>query len=392
MDVQKSALTNDLATIKSRVRELETLIMLNAKIAMQTDLDGLLQTIVDCARDLIGACMGGLVVVNPERSQPLQYFKVSGVSSSNQLPSGHGLFMVPYRTGQPVRVDRVRNTMPAIQPIGHPQLGPFLGVPLKARDKLLGSLFLAQSPGSAPFSLEDQNLLSAFATQATIAIDNAQVRDNLEYMKILEERERISQGLHSSVAQVLFLLKLELERSRKTPEADYPELIDRLGFMQQLAEQGLNDIKTAIFSLSEPISTTPDLSRALHQMVDSFAGTSGIDSKLLIKGLVHNIPEQVGQLLTKVVGESLNNIQKHSQSPVALISIVAYSQWVMATVQDAGIGIPADIQTQIHMPSSRYGLRAMQSLTTHAGGTFTIFINDEGGTTVRVAIPYAAHP
>ena len=125
MDVQKSALTNDLATIKSRVRELETLIMLNAKIAMQTDLDGLLQTIVDCARDLIGACMGGLVVVSPERSQPLQYFKVSGVSSSNQLPSGHGLFMVPYRTGQPVRVDRVRNTMPAIQPIGHPQLGEF---------------------------------------------------------------------------------------------------------------------------------------------------------------------------------------------------------------------------------------------------------------------------
>ncbi|PSR32757.1 MAG: histidine kinase [Sulfobacillus benefaciens] len=383
------ALSNDLEGIKNRVQELETLIMLNAKIAMQIDLDSLLQTIVDCARELIGARMGGIVVVNPSRTNLLQYFKVSGVSSSDQLPSGHGLFMVPYRTAKPVRVDHVQVTaVTRKQPENHPQLGPFLGVPLKSPDKLLGSLFLAQAPGGSPFTVQDQHLLSAFATQATIAIDSAQARDNLAYLKILEERHRISQGLHSSVAQVLFLLKMEIDRSQKDLANDYPELMERLASMKTLAEKGLYDIKSAIFSLSEPMPATNNLERQLRQMIEGFSRITGINAELATRGAVNAIPEPQAQVLSKVIGESLNNVRKHSQSPMALVSIIVHPTHATLSIQDAGVGLPIDIETYTALPSSRYGVFAMRSLVLQARGSFEIFTNDEGGTTVRVNLPY----
>ncbi|MCL4352753.1 MAG: GAF domain-containing protein [Firmicutes bacterium] len=389
MDMPDGALTNDLEGIKNRVRELETLIMLNAKIAMQIDLDSLLQTIVDCARELVGARMGGIVVVNPTGSHLLQYFKVSGVSSSDQLPSGHGLFMVPYRTAQPVRVDHVQAT-PATrkQPKDHPRLGPFLGVPLKSPNKLLGSLFLAQAPGSSPFTVQDQLLLSAFATQATIAIDSAQARDNLAYLKILQERQRISQGLHSSVAQVLFLLKMEIDRSQKALATDYPELMERLAFMQSLADKGLHDIKSAIFSLSEPLAAANNLERQLRQMIEGFSRVTGINAELAVRGMINQIPERQAQVLSKVIGESLNNVRKHSHSPMALVSVVAHPTHATVSIQDAGVGLPIDIETSATIPSSRYGVFAMRSLVLQIGGRFEIFTNDGGGTTVRVNLPY----
>ncbi|MBW2456262.1 MAG: GAF domain-containing protein [Deltaproteobacteria bacterium] len=51
--------------------------------------------------------------------------------------------------------------------------------PLKARDRLLGALYVDNVTRSAPFSAEDLEFLAAFANQAAIAIDNARLSSEL---------------------------------------------------------------------------------------------------------------------------------------------------------------------------------------------------------------------
>ncbi|WP_053959427.1 GAF domain-containing sensor histidine kinase [Sulfobacillus thermosulfidooxidans] len=369
-----------------QVRELETLIMLNQKIAMQVDLDSLLQTIVDCARDLIGAKMGGLVVVDENNPRQLRHFKVSGVPPAKELPRGHGLFMVPYRTGQAVRLDQIPLSHHVNKPPNHPQLGSFLGVPLKSFEALLGSLFLAESPCGRHFTQRDQDLLSAFATQAAIALESVRSRDQLARILVLEERERISMALHSSVAQTLFLLKVEISRCQQHLPQSNEELLTRLTAMQELAEKGLRDVKTAIFSLTDN-APSRGLVPLISQMLIEFEKETGIKTKFLCTGNDQKIGPAPISVARDIVREALTNIRKHSQSDIAIITLSIKANETILAIHDMGIGLPPSWQTPLS-----YGIRSMDTLARRIGGHFAIFGHDEGGTTVRVILPNNAKP
>ncbi|SMC05818.1 Histidine kinase [Sulfobacillus thermosulfidooxidans DSM 9293] len=379
----KTAIPSDLTR---QVRELETLIMLNQKIAMQADLDSLLQTIVDCARDLIGAKMGGLVVVDENNPRQLRHFKVSGVPPAKELPTGHGLFMVPYRTGQAVRLDQVPLSHAVNKPANHPRLGSFLGVPLKSLETLLGSLFLAESPHGRHFTQRDQDLLSAFATQAAIALESVRSRDQLARILVLEERERISMALHSSVAQTLFLLKMEISRCQQHLPQNDEELLARLTAMQELAERGLQDVKTAIFSLTDN-APSRGLAALISQMLVEFEKDSGIKTKFLCTGNDKKIGSATVSVARAIAHEALTNIRKHSHSEVAVITLSIKDRETILAIHDMGVGLPPSWNAPLS-----YGIRSMDTLARRIGGQFAIFNHDDGGTTVRVVLPNNTKP
>ena len=367
------------------IRELETLIMLNQKIAVQTDLDNLLQTIVDSARELIGAEMGGLVVIDENDSRKLRHFKVSGVTPAKELPSGHGLFMVPYVTGQAIRLDQVPQSETIKKPANHPGMGSFLAVPLKSSNTLLGSLFLAEGPQGRHFSPRDKDLLSAFATQAAIALDSVRSRDQLARILVLEERERISMDLHSSVSQTLFLLKMEISRFRQHLPHNDDELRDELHRMQELTERGLHDVKRAIFSLSNR-GISQGLTTLMSQMLTDYEQDSGIKTQLLWTGNDQRISQDTVFVAREIVREALINIRKHSHSEIAVLTLSIKTDETTLAIHDMGVGLPSSWPT-----SDSYGIRSMENLARRLGGTFTIFRHDEGGTTVRVILPNQAH-
>lgn len=365
--------------VLGHIRELERLIFLNRKIAMQVDLDGVLQAIVDCARDLIGANMGGLVVVDTNGTNQLRHFKVSGVPPSSTVPAGHGLFMAPYRTRKPIRVKSVKTHG---TPTDHPHIGPFLGVPLEAGATPLGSLFLAETPGGRPFTARDQSLLSAFADQSAIAIDSAQTREHLSRLLVLEERERISHALHASVAQNLFLLKLEIGRLSTMVGPNSPDMAEGVRTMNDLADESLKDVRQAIHSLSDSLFRRQRISVTLKRMIEEFQHTAHIDTTLIVRGNDAALGEDINLTIAQIVEESLTNVRKHSESKTAVISVTVGRDSVIVAVQDAGVGLPIQVDL-----AQSYGLHSMQSLVAKLFGTFEALTNDEGGTTVRATLP-----
>lgn len=64
-------------------------------------------------------------------------------------------------------------------PPDHPVMTTLLGVPLTVRDTLYGTLYLADKLDGAPFSEEDQALLTALASAASVSIENARLYERL---------------------------------------------------------------------------------------------------------------------------------------------------------------------------------------------------------------------
>ena len=93
------------------------------------------------------------------------------------------------------------------QPPGHPRVRTFLGVPLRVGENVIGMIGVAnQDKGYGP---EDERLLSTFANQVAIAIDNAMLHQH--HQEMIARLQQLHQ--HLSEAEREQLAALERERT-----------------------------------------------------------------------------------------------------------------------------------------------------------------------------------
>ncbi|WP_329172087.1 PP2C family protein-serine/threonine phosphatase [Streptomyces sp. NBC_01477] len=70
---------------------------------------------------------------------------------------------------------------PALCPPGHPAVRTVLGVPLTVRGTVYGNLCLSGKNDGTPFTDDDQALLTALASAASVSIENARLYERLKY-------------------------------------------------------------------------------------------------------------------------------------------------------------------------------------------------------------------
>ncbi len=171
----------------SRSRFTDTLVALSdamASLAAERSLNHVLQHIADLARDVVGAQYAALGVSDSDGR--ITEFITSGLTPQERaaigaLPRGHGLLGVLIREGRPVRTAAISNDPRSSGfPPNHPPMTSLLGVPVSLGDRILGDLYLTDKLGAGEFNEEDEQLALLLARHAAVAIDNAQLNDELE--------------------------------------------------------------------------------------------------------------------------------------------------------------------------------------------------------------------
>lgn len=153
-------------------------------VADGTELPALLNRIVEAAATLVDARYGALSVFGPNRA--MAQFVVTGIDEPTReaighLPKGLGLLGELLDEPQPLRVHRIADHPASVGfPAGHPPMGTLLGVPVRVRDEVYGTLYLTDKRDGQDFTVDDGMLAQAFAAAAGVAIGNgrlAQDRD-----------------------------------------------------------------------------------------------------------------------------------------------------------------------------------------------------------------------
>ncbi len=151
-------------------------------LTSELSLDGVLQKVADFSRELVGASYSALGVLGEEGR--LVRFITSGISQRGRErigrpPEGKGVLGVVIREGKPLRLkDLTQHPESAGVPSYHPRMKSFLGVPIIFKGRVLGDLYLANKIGAEEFSQEDETLVTLFAAQAAVAIENARLFEN----------------------------------------------------------------------------------------------------------------------------------------------------------------------------------------------------------------------
>jgi signal transduction histidine kinase len=199
---------------------LRGLLVANKMITGDVALPVVLRHIVEAACQLVNARYGALGVLAPGGG--LREFIHFGIDAETAarigpLPSGKGLLGALTDEANPIRLrtmsDDVRS---AGFPANHPPMASFLGVPVRVRDEVFGNLYLTERAGGE-FTAEDEELVTALAATAGVAIENA---------RLFEEAARRQGWLQASMQITRQLLAADGEEPLKLIARQTREIAD----------------------------------------------------------------------------------------------------------------------------------------------------------------------
>lgn len=260
-------------------------------------------------------------------------------------------------------------------------------VPLLARDEELGVLSVYYPTDHDPTDA-DTDFLVAMADQVAVAVDNAQLLDELEGKVALEERHRLARELHDSVSQALFSMNLTaravqiaVQQSGADPAGPVAQGVAQL---LELTQGALAEMRALIFQLRPEALHEEGLIAAVRKHAAAVAAREGLDVRVYADEERLPLEELAEEELFRVVQEAVHNCVKHARPQhvgIRLSGITGDPESLVVEVDDDGVGFEPSAPHPGHL-----GLDTMRERTERLGGRLVIE-SSTTGSRVRAVLP-----
>lgn len=372
-------------------------------VSSDLDLDQVLGSIVDVARELTGARYGACGVPGDDGFRHFVHRGLEpGVAERiGHLPEGRGLLGLMLRRSESLRLAEMGDHPESSGfPPQHPPMTSFLGVPIVYRERTIGDIYLCDREDSEPFTEEDQVAVDVLAGFAAVAITNSyqylQVNEDLQRRQdaldrttqrlravsdrtlwMLEsERRLLAQELHDGVGQVLaaaIMAAESIEEGRGHPT----ETAARLSRMLRDAVRDVRHLSHGLRpTMLDELGPDPAIREAVEQL-----STDRCKISYEASGTVRRLPEPVETVVYRVAQEALTNAVRHSSATEIDVRLRFDLGRVRLTVTDNGIGLPAILQEQ------GLGITGMRERARLVAGALEISSPAGRGVRVSLAVP-----
>ncbi|MBW0117791.1 sensor histidine kinase [Pseudonocardia abyssalis] len=341
-----------------------------------------LQLVVDLAHDVAGADL--VAIVLPAEDGPDLRVEVA-VGTGADTVIGLDVQVEGSLCGRVLRTGRpVRESWPLHVPgLGSAvsaqlRLDPVLVVPLVGSRQVKGVLVAARLRNRPAFTDDDLDMVTAFANQASLALELKDARAEQQRLAVADDRDRIAADLHDHVIQRLFAAGLSLQSVAKGLGAG--TAADRIGESITNLDQTISQIRTTIFQLHRTTGTVASglRGRVLDVLAD-VAPALGFHPETRFSGpLQSSVPDDVADDLVAVLREALTNIARHANAHSAAVDLSVHDELTLRVVDD-GTGIPAT--------GRRSGLANLAARARRHGGTLHVTRGEQRGTELSWSVP-----
>ncbi|HLF25375.1 MAG TPA: GAF domain-containing protein [Anaerolineae bacterium] len=356
---------------QQRLREMTTLQTFAQQISASLDLSEVLDSIVITLKQVLGCRGVSLAMLIPD-TQTLEIRAAAGIQAKwkreAKLKLGEGISGRAAANAQPIYVADTY-TMPDFI-FFDPIVRSLLCVPLTLKERVIGTLTVDQAVPDA-FTKNDERLLAIAAAQAAVAIENAQLYEELkerarrleQAYRELQEADRLKDELVQNVSHEL--------RTPLTFVKGYVELLleEDMGPINERQRESLSIVAEKTNSVTRLVSDIifleqiereslqlsavqmADLARLALQGCEVTAAAAGIH---LHADLEPELPpvtadrDRVNQVFDNLLA---NAIKFSPQGGAITIGLRRQGEAVLASVSDQGIGIPHE---QLHRVFERF--------------------------------------
>jgi signal transduction histidine kinase len=369
-------------------KQLESLNEVGNALAIETELDRLLDLIVRRLRELLDARL--VTVLLPAGTDELRFAAVAGEGGERIL--GETITRSTSKTGRVLarqRSERVDSVLddPDVDNEAMRLIGARSGlwVPLLVRGRAIGVLAAHDKLGQdVRFTDTDLRLAETFATRGALAVDLSEriARDSLR--RVVEaqelERRRLARELHDETGQALTSILLGL----KSLEEKLPDTGSRAAAseLRELVVATLQDVRRLAVELRPSALDDFGLVAALERLTASIGEQTGIRIDFQPAITADRLPAEVETALYRIVQESLTNVVKHAKARNVSVLLARTDGAVKAVIEDDGGGFDPGERT-----GEGFGLIGMSERLALLGGRLEIESSEEAGTTIAAEVP-----
>lgn len=352
-------------TSTHRVEQLERLVETSRILSSTHDLPKLLQAIVDVACELTESEAASILMYDP-KSRDLRFKAAPGYQyenlSSISVPLESSVAGWIFRTCQPIviqnaaRDPRIYRNVDKVLKFKTKSL---IGIPLKIKDKPIGVIEAINKKSSGYYTENDLAILETLAGQATIAIENAQLMNqlreaNTELLRLDKLKSNFiaiaSHELRTPLGLILghatFLKEYTPKEHQEQVDVIIRSAMNLKNIIEDLStiahnEQGQSRVRRATFSISQHvIDTVKRFMKMAHEEKIELNYDVPENDPLMIEA----DKDKISIVLTNLIRNALAFTDANGQVG---IKAEADSGYVKVYVVDTGIGVPKTDQEKI---------------------------------------------
>ncbi len=393
--------------MEERVRKLERLLEISLELSSTLNLRDLLSKIVRLATELTDTEASSILLLD-RRTRTLYFEAATGVRMDSLLgipvPLEGSIAGRIVQEGKPVIVEDVRaepNFYGLVDALTHFRTRSILGVPLKVKDAVIGALEVLNKRGGEPFSEEDVKLLEILAAQASVAIENARLFQQSDFISDLVHELRTP--LTSIIGYSKLMLDHEFDPAtrRRFLETIHREATRLSGLVNDFLDLARLESGRARIS-KKPVQLRPLLEECIAIMRPQ-ADSRRITIRLAIPPLLPPVPADEDRLRRVVLNLLSNAIKFNRDEGLVEVKVEAAEKEVRISISDTGIGIlPEELplifekfyrgRSEEEVPGSGLGLSIARQIVEAHGGKIWVESVPGQGSTFSFTIPLEESP
>jgi len=365
--------------LQQYAERLEILNSIGQVISAELDIQSILQKVTDATTQLCGAQFGAFFhnLIN-EQGESYMLFTLSGAPREAfekfGMPRNTAVFHPTFSGEGTVRVDDItkdprygKNAPYFGMPEGHLPVVSYLAVPVRGKSgEVIGGLFFGHEQ-PARFTKEHEQLVLAVAAQASVALDNAKLYEDIKQLNEKKD-EFIGLASHELKTPVTSLKGYLQIIARNLPPDDRNKL---------LANRALEQVSKLTTLISDLLDVTKiqtgklpftyadyDIIKSITDLREILQQTESSHQIILNLPLERLIIHADNQRIEQVIINLVTNAVKYSpKGDKVIITGEVINDKLRISVQDFGIGIQPD---QLDRVFSRF--YRVENLASHMSG------------------------
>jgi len=205
---------------------------------------------------------------------------------------------------------------------------------------------------------------------------------------ILQERQRLAQEIHDTLAQGFTSIVMQLEAAEEALQVEANPARRHIQQARNTARTNLSAARRLVQALRPVSLDEAPLVEALRRVVARWRQESRVETDFTVTGEPQALHPDVEVTLLRALQEALANVYKHAQAGQVNVTISYMTDQVSLDIQDDGCGF--DPENPPHTPDrvgASYGLQAMRERVAQLNGEVILESAPGLGTTVAVQIP-----
>ncbi|HYY55472.1 MAG TPA: GAF domain-containing sensor histidine kinase [Candidatus Dormibacteraeota bacterium] len=375
---------------------LRALLTLQRELALEVDLDRILERIAAAACELLHADRATIYVIDAERAELWSRVMSGGEMSEIRLPlGGRSLAATVARSGETILIEdayadaRFNSEVDARS--GY-RTQTLLVLPVDDRDGNREGVLQVVNKRAGTFGESDRELGAALASSAGIALEHVRLHgelreERLRVLRIAEEtRHRLARDLHDTIAQTLANGAVSAEVAARFASRNAKATQELKRLRRKLLEAH-DDLRGILFSLRPVVLETGGLAEATKALAQRLDGTGGVRVQPRRTDARTRLRPEVEAGAFQIMQEAANNAIKHGAKRVTLDAYEDDDETILR-VEDDGAGFDVASLAQRYAQTGSLGLLQIRESARMIGAQLMLDSSPGRGTRVVVGIPH----